>query len=89
LPRILEHYDTTRLDHTGELGTDFGIAGQRWADRVAAAWEAAVRSPARASEPEQNAALNQKLLIHDAPLLPRSGSPSVCLLLIHLDVTVT
>ena len=35
---------TTRLTYSGELGTDFGIAGRWWADRVAAAWEAAVRS---------------------------------------------
>jgi hypothetical protein len=35
---------TTRLDYSGELGTDFGIAGRWWAERVAAAWEAAVRS---------------------------------------------
>jgi hypothetical protein len=34
----------TRLDYSGELGMDFGAAGQWWADRVAAAWEAAVRS---------------------------------------------
>src|SRR6266478_127810 len=38
------HDGGTRLDYSGELGTDFGIAGQWWADRVAAAWEAAVRS---------------------------------------------
>jgi hypothetical protein len=41
---LTEHDGTTRLDYSGELGTDFGIAGQWWADRVAAAWEAAVRS---------------------------------------------
>ena len=35
---------TTRLEYSGELGTDFGIAGRWWADWVAAAWEAAVRS---------------------------------------------
>ena len=35
---------TTRLTYSGELGTDFGIAGRWWAGRVAAAWEAAVRS---------------------------------------------
>jgi hypothetical protein len=34
----------TRLDYSGELGTDFAAAGQWWAGRVAAAWEAAVRS---------------------------------------------
>jgi hypothetical protein len=38
------HDGTTRLEYSGELGTDFGAAGRWWADRVAAAWEAAVRS---------------------------------------------
>ena len=41
---LTDHDGTTRLDYSGELGTDFGIAGQWWAGRVAAAWEAAVRS---------------------------------------------
>jgi hypothetical protein len=41
---LAEDDGTTRLDYSGELGTDFGVAGQWWADRVAAAWEAAVRS---------------------------------------------
>ena len=41
---LTEHDGTTSLDYSGELGTDFWIAGQWWADRVAAAWEAAVRS---------------------------------------------
>jgi Polyketide cyclase / dehydrase and lipid transport len=41
---LTEHDGRTRLDYSGELGTDFGIAGQWWAGRVAAAWEAAVRS---------------------------------------------
>lgn len=41
---LAEEDGTTRLIYSGELGTDFGIAGQWWADRVAAAWEAAVRS---------------------------------------------
>ncbi|MGH3228585.1 MAG: SRPBCC family protein [Streptosporangiaceae bacterium] len=41
---LTEHDGTTRLDYSGELGTDFAAAGQWWADRVAAAWEAAVRS---------------------------------------------
>ncbi len=41
---LTEHDGTTRLDYSGELGTDFGIVGQWWAGRVAAAWEAAVRS---------------------------------------------
>jgi hypothetical protein len=41
---LTEHDGATRLGYSGELGTDFGAAGQWWADRVAAAWEAAVRS---------------------------------------------
>jgi hypothetical protein len=41
---LSEEDGTTSLSYSGELGTDFGIAGQWWADRVAAAWEAAVRS---------------------------------------------
>lgn len=41
---LTEQDGTTRLNYSGELGTDFAAAGQWWADRVAAAWEAAVRS---------------------------------------------
>jgi hypothetical protein len=41
---LTEQDGTTRLGYSGELGTDFAAAGQWWADRVAAAWEAAVRS---------------------------------------------
>ncbi len=41
---LAEGDGTTRLGYSGELGTDFAAAGQWWADRVAAAWEAAVRS---------------------------------------------
>jgi Polyketide cyclase / dehydrase and lipid transport len=41
---LTEHGSTTRLDYSGELGTDLAAAGQWWAGRVAAAWEAAVRS---------------------------------------------
>ena len=50
VPHITEEFTltekdgTTRLEYSGELGTDFAAAGQWWADRVAAAWEAAVRS---------------------------------------------
>ena len=50
VPHITEEFTlirrggTTRLEYSGELGTDFGVAGQWWADRVAATWEAAVRS---------------------------------------------
>ena len=35
-----------------ELGTDFGIVGQWWADRVAVAWEAVVRSSFRSIRTE-------------------------------------
>jgi len=41
---LTEQQGTTRLDYSGELGTDFAAAGQWWAGRVATAWEAAVRS---------------------------------------------
>jgi hypothetical protein len=34
---------STVLEYAGEIGADFGIAGQWWAGRVAAPWEAAVR----------------------------------------------
>jgi hypothetical protein len=42
----------TRLDYSGELGTDFAAAGQWWASKVAAAWEAAVRSSFTAIQAE-------------------------------------
>ena len=38
------HDGLTRLEYSGELGTDFGTAGQWWGNRVAAAWEAAVHT---------------------------------------------
>jgi hypothetical protein len=41
---LTEQDGKTRLEYSGELGTDFAAAGQWWADRVAAAWETAVRS---------------------------------------------
>jgi hypothetical protein len=41
---LTEHDGATRLEYSGELGTDFGIAGQWWAGKVARAWEAAVRA---------------------------------------------
>ena len=50
VPEITEEFTLTegdgktRLDYSGELGTDFGAAGQWWAERVAAAWESVVRS---------------------------------------------
>jgi hypothetical protein len=41
---LTEDNGKTRLDYSGELGTDFGAVGQLWADQVAAAWQSAVRS---------------------------------------------
>ena len=41
---LTEHEDVTALAYSGELGTDFGIAGQWWGGQVAKAWEAAVRA---------------------------------------------
>jgi hypothetical protein len=44
VPHITEEFvltgqgDTTRLEYSGELGTDFAAAGQWWGRRVAAAW---------------------------------------------------
>ncbi len=49
---LTEHDGSTRLGYSGELGTDFGAAGQWWADRAAAAWEAAVRSSFTAIQAE-------------------------------------
>jgi hypothetical protein len=41
---LTERAASTTLDYAGELGTDFGIAGQWWGGQVAKAWEAAVRA---------------------------------------------
>ncbi len=49
---LIEQRGTTTLGYSGELGTDFAAAGQRWADRVATAWEAAVRSSLTAIQAE-------------------------------------
>jgi len=38
---LSERGGATTLGYAGELGADFGAAGQRWAGKVAAAWEAA------------------------------------------------
>jgi len=40
---LTEHDGGTALAYSGELGTDFGIAGQWWGGQVAKAWEAVVR----------------------------------------------
>ena len=67
VPEITEEFTLTegdgktRLDYSGELGADFGAAGQLWADRVAAAWQAAVRSSFKSiqAEAERRASLGQ------------------------------
>ena len=41
---LTESHGVTTLEYSGELGTDFGIAGQWWGSHVASAWEAAVRT---------------------------------------------
>jgi hypothetical protein len=41
---LTERRGVTALAYTGELGTDFGAAGQWWGNQVANAWEAAVRA---------------------------------------------
>ena len=36
---LTERDGSTALQYSGELGTDFGAAGQRWGSRAAKAWE--------------------------------------------------
>jgi Polyketide cyclase / dehydrase and lipid transport len=49
VPHVTEEFTLTGQDgatvlaYAGEMGADFGRAGQWWAGRVGAAWEAAVR----------------------------------------------
>lgn len=49
VPHVVETFvltttaDGTRLDYTGELGTDLWAVGARWGDLVARPWEHAVR----------------------------------------------
>jgi hypothetical protein len=49
VPHVVERFTlhddsgSTRLDYTGELGTDFWQLGRWWGDRVAGKWEATVR----------------------------------------------
>jgi hypothetical protein len=49
VPHVVERFTlhddagSTRLDYTGELGTDFWRVGRWWGDRVAGTWEATVR----------------------------------------------
>lgn len=48
VPHVVERFELTtrrggtRLDYTGELGTDLWALGQRWGDAVAHRWEHAV-----------------------------------------------
>jgi hypothetical protein len=63
VPHVVESFvlevegDGTRLTWAGELGTDFWALGAWWGDRVARAWEKAVRSSldAIAAEAERRA----------------------------------
>ena len=41
---LAERHGVTALEYSGELGSDFGVVGQRWGSQVAKAWEAAVRA---------------------------------------------
>jgi hypothetical protein len=50
VPHVVERFalhddtGTTRLEYTGELGTDFWVAGRWWGTLVARKWEATVRA---------------------------------------------
>src|SRR5215472_11005057 len=50
VPHVAEEFTLTQrdsvtgLEYSGELGTDFGAAGQWWGSQVARAWEAVVHS---------------------------------------------
>jgi len=50
VPHVVERFtlaaeaDSTRLDYTGELGTDFWAVGRVWGDVVARSWVATVQS---------------------------------------------
>jgi hypothetical protein len=56
---LTEHDGVTTLAYAGEMGTDFGAAGQWWGGRVAPSWEAAVRKSLRGirAEAERRARL--------------------------------
>ena len=64
VPHVVERFTlhddagATRLDYTGELGTDFWALGGWWGDRVAGTWEATVRDSLDrvAAEAERRAA---------------------------------
>lgn len=65
VPHVVESYllaetdDGTRLTWAGELGTDFWALGAWWGDRVARAWDRAVRSSLEAvvAEAERRASV--------------------------------
>ncbi len=63
---LTEHDGTARLDYSGEMGTDFGIAGQWWAGRSRPPGRQRSAPPSPLSGPNQNAALDQVLPVHDA-----------------------
>jgi len=50
VPHVVERFTlhpdqgATRLEYTGELGTDFWAIGRWWADQVATKWEATVQA---------------------------------------------
>ena len=67
---LTDHDSGTRLEYSGELGTDFGIAGQWWANRVAAAWRRPSGPPSGASGPKRSAASDPGPPIPDPLLLP-------------------
>ena len=64
VPHVVERFTlhddagSTRLEYTGELGTDFWELGRWWGDRVADKWEATVRDSLDrvAAEAERRAA---------------------------------
>ena len=75
VPHVVERFTlhddagATRLDYTGELGTDFWALGRWWGDRVAGKWEATVRDSLDrvAAEAERRAATTRA---------PKAGEPS-------------
>ncbi len=56
------HAGSTTLTYTGQLGADFGAVGAWWANKVAAAWEAAVRASLESvrAEAERRAQLSTR-----------------------------
>jgi hypothetical protein len=68
----------TRLECSGEFGTDFDIAGRWWAGRVAAAWEAAVRSSFRGIQAEAERCASPGTAQSDAPASASRAPPPDC-----------